>query len=273
MKPSSISLWSMSLLACALLPLTADAGWRDRGIAEDGWSDVPRPPGLVGTYDLGDDDFVDPGDGSDDPGYEDRGYDAAPDETFPEDDVEPRGYSEPDLEAVPEPRRNTRAALPGYDGGDPGPTVVPGLAPTERTSRRRPESIRADDGDQKLAPAKPTRAKHPRPAKGELEAAAAADRLAPGARKPDRKRVAPKLAAPSTIPAIGGTPAQTAPAGGAASGEPVATASIGKPAASAGPATGARGPVAVPVKRPNLDVLDFAPTDGSAGRQASEDRR
>jgi hypothetical protein len=275
MKPSSISLWSMSLLACVLLPLTADAGWRDRVIVEDGWFEVPRPPRAVGAGDLPDDDgFVDPEDGYDDPGYDYPNYGVAPDEAFPEDEIEPRGFSEPDLDGPPEPRRNTRAVMPDYDGGDSGPAVVPGLAPSEPARKRKPGTKRAEDVNARLAPPKPARAKLPRSAKGDVEAMVAApgapDMLAPG----PRELGSPKPVPPRTAPAVAGTtPPKASPAAGGNPDQPVTTASIGKPVLGPGPATAGSGPVAVPVKRPNLEALDFAPSDSPAGTQVSEDRR
>jgi hypothetical protein len=273
----------MSLLACVLLPLSADAGWRDPVIVEDGWSDVPRPPravgagevGEVGTGDLPDDEyFADPDDGYDDPGYDDRGYGVAPDEGFPEDDIEPRGFSEPDLDVPLEPRRNTRAAMPDYDGDNSGPAVVPGLAPSGPARKRKPGTKRAEDISAKLAPAKPARAKLPRPAKGDVEAMATAPgapgKLAPG----PRKLGSPKPIAPQTVPAVAETtPPKASPAAGGSPDQSVTTASIGKPVLAIEPATAGRGPVVVPVKRPNLEALDFAPSDGPAGAQVSEDRR
>jgi hypothetical protein len=263
----------MSLLVCALFPLNADAGWRDGVIVEDGWSDVPRPPRAVGAGDLPDDGFLDPDDGYDDPGYDDPNYGVAPDEAFPEDDIEPRGFSEPDLDIPPEPRRNTRAAMPDYDGDDSGPAVVPGLAPSEPAWKRKPVNERAEDINAKLAPAKPARAKLPRRAKGDGEAMAvapdAADKLVPGS----RKLGSPKPVPPRTTPAVAETGRKTSPAAGGDPEQPVTTASIGKPVLGTGPATAGRGQVAVPVKRPNLEALDFAPSDGPAGAQVSEDRR
>ena len=242
MKPSSIrllsisSLWVVPLLALPfaasiLAPVAAEAGWRDRAIIEEGWEGVPRPPRFVGEG------WHHPATDYAEPDegevYEpDDG--APPDEVLPEDEQEPKGYSQPDDYPEEGPPLNTQASR----GTSGGPAVVPGLAPPPGKAR---PARSAGIAPAKLLPPKLL------PAEG---------------RRPPR--AVPAKASPLAPSRVIDAPASTASVGAPVSPKP---GSVGK----APTKTLAAATVALPVKRPSLEVVDFAPA--APGKAVSEDRR
>lgn len=161
MKPSSIGLWSM---ICAPLVVagtlagpvdTAEAGWRDRVVIEDGWDDGPYPSAYVHRRPV----EVYPGplyrrDGLvyERPVYERRvrrahvdpyGVDegpidegADPDALIPYDAYGPDPYRRPARLVPVRPRMRGQPALPDRASTDgDGPAVVPGLAPDGRRKK------------------------------------------------------------------------------------------------------------------------------------------
>jgi hypothetical protein len=295
MKPSSISLWSISLLALAALPTGAvEAGWRDRVIIEDGWYDVPRPPRPVGGYETYDDDtYADPAPGPDlgpEPGYgdDDPSLGQAPDEIDPE-EVEPGGDYDGEYESQ-RTRLNTQAARPRRFDGEAGPAVVPGLAPGSSAKRRttllpddevsqsprtRPAKARSAKIDpSKSAPSK--RAPSTSAPSTSALSTSAPSKSAPAKFEPVRSARAKPIdpVGPRTVPAA--TPPKPAPA--KVVDEPQTTAAVGKPLpemAGAKPVLGARAagvaPVTLPVKRPIQEVLDCEET--GPGPSLSGERR
>jgi hypothetical protein len=258
MKPSSMSLWSIGLVAAALVPTSgAEAWWRDRAYLDDGYVIESYPPGYLEDRPV----LVDPR-----YGYERRVV-RRPRQVFVEPDLydDPALYDDngdggygPDGDAVPDRRRGTmmppprrrdspttEAALPR----DPlPPRVVPGLAPRKpaaggpRIVTVNPKDL--GNGDGAAAPRPPGVTVVTPPI---VKPKVATPKVAtPKVAKPNV--VTPTLATPAT-----GTPGPAAP-DAAAETKPDTTASI-----------------ALPVPRPNLEGMDFAPAKPNAALNLPQD--